>query len=152
MTDDDQHLREKARLLLQRERELFELRLKHEQIGTWLSVGQALPELFSNRGSLAQAWDGVRRAIVTKLRMQRVLVLELRAEELEPLAPNGPARPISSAVHQLLATDTRTGGFCNEPETDPTPGVAELAKTLGLHRFMWSRIARSGVSRPRMPA
>lgn len=144
MTDDDQHLREKARLLLQRERELFDLRLKHEQLGTWLSVGQALPELFSNRGTLSQAWDGVRRTIVTKLRMQRVLVLELRAQEMEPLAPKGPARPITAAARQLLDKEASYTGFCNDPATDAGVGVADLAAALGLHRFMWSRIERSG--------
>jgi len=144
VTDDDQHLREKARLLLQRERELFELRLKHEQLGTWLSVGQALPELFSNRGTLAQAWDGVRRTIVTKLRMQRVLVFELQASEIQALAPKGPARPISAAARQLLDTEASYAGFCNDPETAAEVGVADLAAALGLHRFMWSRIARSG--------
>ena len=87
MSSDEQHLRDKARLLLQRERELFELRLKHEQIGVWLSIGQALPELFSHRGArLAQAWDGIRKLMVGKLRLQRVLLLELQVDELRALA------------------------------------------------------------------
>jgi hypothetical protein len=79
--------------LLQRERELFELRMKLEQIEIWLSIGQALPALFAGRdGSLSQAWDGIRKTLVTKLRMQRVLILEVHPGELRPLAPAGPSK------------------------------------------------------------
>lgn len=145
MSSDDQHLRDKARLLLQRERELFELRLKHEQIGVWLSIGQALPELFSHRdGRLAQAWDGIRKLMVGKLRLQRVLLLELQADELRALAPAGPPRRLPEAARALL--DVAPSGYCNEPQSDTTPGVATLAEVLGLHRFMWGRIARPNQS------
>lgn len=141
MSSDDQHLRDKARLLLQRERELFELRLKHEQIGVWLSIGQALPELFSFRDArLAQAWDGIRRLMVGKLRLQRVLLLELQVDELRALAPVGPARPLPEDARALLMATS--SGYCNDPKTDTTPGVAALAQVLGLHRFMWGRITR----------
>ena len=145
MTSDDQHLRDKARLLLQRERELFELRLKQEQIGVWLSIGQALPELFSNRdGSLARAWDGIRKIMVSRLRLQRVLLLEVHAEELGPLAPAGPPRVMPAAARALL--QAQATGYCNDPKADAPPGVAALAEVLGLHRFMWSCIARSNQS------
>jgi two-component system chemotaxis sensor kinase CheA len=141
LSSDDQHLRDKARLLLQRERELFELRLKHEQIGVWLSIGQALPELFSFRDArLAQAWDGIRKLMVGKLRLQRVLLLELQVDELRALAPVGPARPLPDDARRLLLGTS--AGYCNDPKTDATAGVAALAQVLGLHRFMWGRIAR----------
>lgn len=127
--------------MLQRERELFELRQKHEQIGVWLSIGQALPELFSHRGArLAQAWDGVRKLMVGKLRLQRVLLLELQADELLALAPAGAARSLPVDARALLASTV--AGCCNDPEADSTPGVAALAQVLGLHRFMWSLISR----------
>ncbi|HVY29550.1 MAG TPA: ATP-binding protein [Polyangiaceae bacterium] len=140
MTADDDHLRDKARLLLQRERELFELRLRQEQIGVWLSIGQALPALFSHRdGRLAQAWDGIRKLLIGKLRLQRALLLELGPLELQPLAPVGPARPLAAAARGLL--EARPAGCCNDPKAGD-PGVAELAEVLGLHRFMWASIER----------
>jgi two-component system chemotaxis sensor kinase CheA len=141
MTDDELHLREKARLLLQRERELFELRLKHEQVGVWLSIGQALPDLFSaGARSLTQVWDGIRRLMVTRLRLQRLLLLEVNDDSLRPLAPAGSALPIS--VRSLL--ETKPAGACNDPQTETDPAVVALAGALGLHRFVWSRIARTG--------
>ena len=141
MTSDDEHLRDKARLLLQRERELFELRQKHEQVGAWLSLGQALPGLFASRdGSLAQVWDGIRKTTLSKLRVQRVLLLEACPGELRALAPAGPPRPLPAEARALL--EAQTGGYCNDPRSDPTPGLLALATAIGLDRFMWGRIAR----------
>jgi HPt (histidine-containing phosphotransfer) domain-containing protein len=142
LTSDDEHLRDKARLLLQRERELFDLRSKQDQMSVWLSIGQALPALFSARdGSLARAWDGIRKLMVSRLRVQRVLLLEVHPDELQPLAPAGAARPLTAGARALLAAQAT--GCCNDPATDAAPGVAALAEVLGLHRFMWSCIARS---------
>lgn len=142
MTTDDQHLRDKARLLLQRERELFELRQKHEQMGVWLGIGQALPELFVTRqGSLAHAWDGLRKLMVGKLRLQRVLLFEIEPAELRALAPAGAARPLPAAARALL--ERQLAGLCNEPATEAAAGLAQLAEVLGLHRFIWSRVDRA---------
>ena len=146
MESDDENLREKARLLLSRERELFEIRAKHEQIATWLSLGQALPPLFLDRGaSLEQIWDRVRKTLIGKLRLQRVLVLEIQPERLRPLAPAGPERVLSAEARGLL--DAQPCGVCNDADAElEHPGKSALAQTLGLHRFMWSRIARAGKS------
>lgn len=142
MEAEAQLLTEKARLLLQRERELFELRLRLELLALWLDIGQGLPEIFLSRGaSLEGTWQSVRRALLGNLRMQRALLLEIHAEVLRPLAPPGPERAMSREARALL--DARPCGFCNDPKTDPHPGVTSLAETLGLHQFLWSRIARS---------
>jgi HPt (histidine-containing phosphotransfer) domain-containing protein/two-component sensor histidine kinase len=134
------HLREKAKLLLQRERELFDMRAKHEQIAIWLSLGQSLPELFENReAALADICDRLRRMLFAKLRMQRILIFEIQPGALQPLAPAGPPRSFSAELAALLAAQPT--GMCNEPSE---PGVLLLAETLGLHRFIWSRIAPSG--------
>jgi two-component system chemotaxis sensor kinase CheA len=141
MTDDELHLREKARLLLQRERELFDLRQKHEQVGVWLNIGQALPDLFAGGArSLAQVWDGIRRLMVTRLRLQRLLLLEVKEDSLQPLAPTGNALPVS--VRALL--EAKPAGACNDPRAEADPVIVALAEALGLHRFVWSRIARAG--------
>ena len=74
MTSDHEYLKEKALLLLRRERELFELRMKHEHVTLWLDLVRRSPvELraapasllgfaawLSGRGALA--WCAVERA------------------------------------------------------------------------------------------
>ena len=143
MGHDDDQLKEKARLLLQRERELFELRLKHDQTGVWLNVVQALPQLFSTRGaSLVEICQRIRAEIVKKLRLQRLLLLEVTPEALLPLAPAGAAQPLTVEAHALLSGES--AGLCNDPDSSVTPGVSALAEVLGLHRFMWSLVARKG--------
>jgi serine phosphatase RsbU (regulator of sigma subunit) len=140
---EEQLLREKARLLLQRERELFELRLKLDQLAVWLGVGQALPGFFLNRAASPEdAWDHVRRTLLGQLGLQRVVLAEIHPEALRPLLPAGPERAFPGEARLLL--DTVPWGFCNDPGADGNqPGVSTLATTLGLHRFMWSRIARA---------
>lgn len=143
VVDDDLHLREKARLLLQRERELFDLRSKHEQIGVWLDIGQALPSLFSGAShSLTDAWNGVRRLLIGKLRLQRVLLFVIEPESLAALAPAGASRALPESVQALLKSER--AGACNEPDAGGPSPLAALAEVLGLHRFVWCRIERAG--------
>jgi HPt (histidine-containing phosphotransfer) domain-containing protein/two-component sensor histidine kinase len=143
VSGDEDHLKDKARLMLQRERELFDLRKKYEQLSVWLTLGQALPELFLDRGvSLEEVWDRVRRAFVSKLRLQRVVVLEI-ADPLKAITPKGPERPLPPELHALVAA--QRSGLCNDPSSSSnTAGLAALAEISGLHRFVWSRIARAG--------
>ncbi len=144
MVAEEHLLREKARLLLQRERELFELRLKLDQVAAWLVFGQALPDLFLNGGaSPEKVWSHIRKTLVAKLRLQRVLLLEVRTEALYALAPTGPDCRLPIEARSLL--EAQPWGLCNDPKGASTPsGVAALAETLGLHQFMWSRIACAG--------
>ena len=121
---------------MQRERELFDLRAKFDQLAVWLSVGQALPELFVERGrSLPQLFDRVRKLFIAKLRLQRVCWLEMAADELRPLSPAGEPRALSPEARAWL--EAEPNGVCNEPGSAPA-----LAEALGLHRFMWRRIER----------
>jgi serine phosphatase RsbU (regulator of sigma subunit) len=138
---DEHLLAEKARLLLQRERELFELRQRLEQLAVWMGIGRSLPDLFLSRGvPQSEVWDRARKTIVAKLRVQRIVVLEVHADVLRALTPAGPERPLSRDAQSFLAT--RPWGFCNDPKAEPAGiGVASLAETLGLHQFVWSRIA-----------
>jgi HPt (histidine-containing phosphotransfer) domain-containing protein len=140
---DDDQLRDKARLLLQRERELFELRQKYDQTGVWLNVVQALPQIFSIRAaSLVEICQRIRAEIVKKLRLQRLLLLEVTPEALLPLAPAGAGQPLTAEAYALLSA--QASGLCNEPDASATPGVSALAEVLGLHRFMWSLVERKG--------
>lgn len=126
-------------LLLQRERELHEARLELDQIAVWLGIGQALPALFLHRDRSSAVWRDVRKRLLGKLKLQRVLVLEIHADTLRPLAPPGPDRPL--AIEARLLLDARPWGLCNEPErgTDGS-GLSALAQAFDLHQFMWSRI------------
>lgn len=143
MDGEEQLLREKARLLLQRERELFELRLKFDQLAVWLSIGQALPDFFLNRAASPEdAWDHVRRTLLGQLGLQRVVLLEIHPKALRALLPAGPERALPREARLLL--DAQPWGFCNDPGAGANqPGLTALAATLGLHQFMWSRIARA---------
>jgi signal transduction histidine kinase len=143
--DEQQHLREKARLLLQREREHFELLQKYERLAVWLGLGQALPELFLDRKStLQQRWDRVRKMLISRLRVQRLIVLEVAGGELRPVVPPGTAQPLPAEVRDLL--DAHSSGFCNDPDHEDERPSQALAQALGLHRFMWSRIAHGSAA------
>jgi signal transduction histidine kinase len=143
--DEEQHLREKARLLLQREREHTELLQKYERLAVWLGLGQALPALFLDRKSTPQQrWDRVRKMLISRVRVQRVLVVEVAAGELRPVSPAGAAQPLPPHARALL--DASSSGFCNDPESEQERHNQALAHALGLHCFMWSRIAPSAGS------
>ncbi|MEO7037173.1 MAG: ATP-binding protein [Polyangiaceae bacterium] len=127
-------------MLLQREREYFELLQKQERLALWLNLGQGLPEIFLDRKSTPlQRWDRVRKVLIARLRVQRVLVSELVSGELRPLAPAGAPVPIAPDVRALFALSRF--GLCNDPADEADRSSAGLARTLGLSRFMWSRIA-----------
>jgi len=132
-------------MLLQREREHFDLRLKYDRMAVWLSLGQALPEVFLDwKGTRQQLWDRVRKTLISRLRLQRVLVLELTAGEMRPLAPAGAAMALPAEVRSLL--DASPAGFCNDPDADSDKPSQSLAQVLNLHRFMWSRIGQGNDS------
>jgi two-component system chemotaxis sensor kinase CheA len=138
--DERQQLRENAELLLQREHELFSIRVRDEQLGLWLKLAQSLPTVFSDhRLAAEEILMRVRRLLIAGLRLQRMVFYELDGSTLRPLAPTGPERILPSAVMMLLAA--QPSGLCNDPAT---PGVADLAMVIGLSRFMWSRIVVSG--------
>jgi two-component system chemotaxis sensor kinase CheA len=140
--DDEQHLKEKARMLLQREREYFELLQKQERLAVWLNLSQSFPELFLDpKSTPVQRWDRVRKLLISRLRMQRVLVLELDGAEVRPLSPAGPTLPWPPEARAPL--ETSAFGICNDPEAEAEQSSKAFAQALGLSRFMWSRIASS---------
>ena len=134
MNDQDQ-AKEKVILLMQRERELFAMRMKHEQVTQWLKLTQSLAPLFDLELSVVEIYGRLRKALIAGLRLQRVLFLEFGTESLRPLAPVGPDRATGSDVFGFL--ELTPSGFCNEPNE---PNLRALADVVGLHQFFWSVI------------
>lgn len=138
---DQQKLKEKALLLLQRERELFDLRTKHERITAWLNLAQGLPQIFADPNvTLDVVFARLRKALLEGLKVQRVSFLAMEPEGLRPLAPAGPIRPLSAEMRALLLGDAV--GVVND-QSGPG-GVADL---FGLTRFIWTRIDLAGGAR-----
>jgi len=93
-----EQLKEKAVLLLQRERELFELRMKHERVTIWLKLTQAFPQIFDQPDlRLSDTLARLRKALLDHLRLQRVTFYELDAQSLKPVAPAGCRAPSRSS-------------------------------------------------------
>lgn len=137
---EEEQLRQKAILLLQRERELFELRTKHEQVTTWLKLTQSLPLLIADRRlQVGEMYARIRKALIEGLRMQRVMFMELDGDVLRPLVPAGSPRAVGPEALALLRGDS--AGFCNDPVEEAERG---LAAALDLFRLIWSRIEVAG--------
>jgi len=139
MESDHEYLKEKALLLLRRERELFELRMKHEHVNLWLSLTRTLPQLFGDASvGLAEVCARVRNTLIQGLRLQNVVFLDVDGSVVRPVVPSGNPRDISPEATALLAASA--SGFCNEP----TDLDAVLADSVGMSRFIWSRIDVTG--------
>lgn len=139
MASDHEYLKEKALLLLQRERELFELRMKHEHVTIWLGLTRTLPQLFNDASvGLAEICTRVRNTLIHGLRLQRVMFLEVEGLVIRPIVPAGNPMNISPEAAALLGAST--SGFCNDP-TDPD---AVMGDSTGMARFIWSRLDVTG--------
>jgi serine phosphatase RsbU (regulator of sigma subunit) len=147
MNRDDALLKEKALLLLSREREIVGLRRRHARVTGWLSVAQSLPEIAASAGNPTGFFERLSRDLVAHLEFQRVLFFAVtERQELAPLvgsssrlrvARGGAARGLAEASSALL--DERPEGLCNEPQGH---ALHSLSETVGLHRFMWQRLGR----------
>jgi HPt (histidine-containing phosphotransfer) domain-containing protein/two-component sensor histidine kinase len=137
---DPKQLKEKALLLLQRERELFELRINHSRLTGWLKLAQVLPQLFVDRSfTLAEICGRLRKALVEGLKVQRVLFLAIEGEGLRPLAPAGVLRPLTPELRAAIHAEAV--GVVNHPSEAGGAGLAEL---FGLVRFIWTRMDLGG--------
>jgi serine phosphatase RsbU (regulator of sigma subunit) len=141
MDRDADLLKEKALLLFTREREIVSLRRKHARVSAWLTVAHSIPELISAEGISETIYAGLAARLVALLELQRVGFYELtEANTLRPLVIAGGAsdveHPLPRDVARLVA---ETGvGLCNEPDDNSKKA---LAAAVGLHRFMWYRLA-----------
>jgi signal transduction histidine kinase len=135
---DAQQLQEKAILLLQREREVLELRRKHERLAVWLKVAQSLPAIFTDPTlGTGEIYAKLRRVLLGGLKLQRVSFFEIDIEHatIRVLAPAGPVLPLAPEVLARFRADPF--GTVNEAQS---PGDEALCETFGLARLIWSRI------------
>ena len=129
-------------MLLQRERELFELRINHERLTAWLKLAQALPQIFVDRNfTLAEICGRLRKALIEGLKVQRVLFLAIEEDGLRPLAPAGVLRPLTPELRAAIQAEAV--GVVNDPSEAAGAGLAEL---FGLARFIWTRMDLGGGS------
>lgn len=136
MEADPLLLRENALLLINRERELFALRNKHQRLLNWLAVTQSLPEIVQWRYSVPEICQRFCAKLVDLLNFQKALFLEVEptgvrrrdcfAESMRPLPPESAG---------ILGEDR--SGVCNDPTTK---AELDLARALRLHRFIWYRM------------
>jgi serine phosphatase RsbU (regulator of sigma subunit) len=133
-------LKEKAMLLLARERELVSLRRTHARVSAWLNVAHNLSELVSSGTSTEETYTALAHKLMSLLDMQRVGFYQItRRETLRPIVRTGAAgqgeRPLDPpAVAQL---ERQPEGLCNTPAT---PGLQALSHAVELSRFMWCRL------------
>jgi HPt (histidine-containing phosphotransfer) domain-containing protein len=133
---DPQQLKQKALLLLQRERELFELRGQHEGLAVWLALAQSLPPILADPHiNLDEIYAKLRKSMTISLRFQRVLFFEVGETLLRPLSPAGAPRPFKAEAVSVV--ESRGFGLVNDANDG---SHAALAEALGLERFIWSRI------------
>ncbi len=142
MDDDRELLKEKAVLLLSRERELLTLKNVAKRLQRWLSMAQRLPEFVHGTADDNKVLDRVSRALISALQFQSVLFFEkgrhglvrVGSESHEDAACSVPS---ATEAEQFLRAQPR--GACNAPDAQTQP----LADAVGLHRFLWHSLSLS---------
>jgi serine phosphatase RsbU (regulator of sigma subunit) len=143
MNDHIGLLKDKARLLIARERELFALRKAHDRSVAWLGLAQHLPEIVAATPDLQAFCESLRQRLIEDLNLQLVVFFEIvGGSTLRPITSAGPRdapaeRTLGLATRELVFS--QNSGMCNQPLT---PLEEELAGALGLCRLLWYRIDR----------
>jgi hypothetical protein len=137
MEQEEQQLRANALLLLRCERELVAVRTKSEHLTSWLRLAQSLPALMDRQLTVDAVYTRLRRALLARLRVQRVMFFELltspSGSTLRAIAPASGERPLAPDAAAVL--EAQRCGACNAQND-----VAALAVAVGLEYFLWSRI------------
>jgi serine phosphatase RsbU (regulator of sigma subunit) len=133
-------LKEKAMLLLARERELVSLRRTHARVSAWLTVAHSLSELVSSGTSAEETYTALAQKLMGLLELQKVGFYQItRRETLRPIVRTGVVgqgeRPLAEPAARLL--QEQVDGLCN---TATTPGLEALSRAVELSRFMWCRL------------
>jgi serine phosphatase RsbU (regulator of sigma subunit) len=140
MDRDAQLLKEKALLLLSRERELLSLRRTHARVSAWLNVAHSLSELVSLGTSAEETYTALAQKLMNLLELQKVSFYQLtRRETLRPIVRTGALgqgeRPLEAAAVTLLRR--QPDGMCNAVNT---PELQALSHAVEQARFMWCRL------------
>jgi serine phosphatase RsbU (regulator of sigma subunit) len=140
MDRDAELLKEKAMLLLARERELVSLRRTHARVSAWLTVAHSLSELVSLGTSAEETYTALAHKLMSLLELQKVAFYQVtRRETLRPIVRTGAAgqgeRPLEPVAVALLQKESE--GLCNAAST---PGLVALSQAVQLTRFMWCRL------------
>jgi serine phosphatase RsbU (regulator of sigma subunit) len=144
MDRDAELLKEKALLLLNRERELWLLRRKHARVSAWLSVAHSIPEVVAPGIDPLSVFDRLAHKLLSLLELQKVGFYRVNEQgKVSPLVErpamdDGAGRTLPEEALALLARDP--AGACDEPVD---AALAGLARAVGLHRFMWYQVADS---------
>jgi serine phosphatase RsbU (regulator of sigma subunit) len=143
----EQLLKEKALLLLSRERELAALRKRHERAVAWLDVSYKLAEIANALLPANDIFDRFARNLIGSLQLQAVCFHELLADGVlgKVLTVGHVRSEPSMAAPAYGMVRERVAGMSNMPKED---GLRELGKAVGLQRFLWYRLDR--VSGPSM--
>jgi two-component system NtrC family sensor kinase len=141
MDDDKELLKQKAVLLLSRERELFALKNVAKRLQRWLSVAHHLAEFVHRTADDNKVLEPVSRALVSALQFQRVLFFEIGQQGLVPIDSEHKdatcSVPSANEAEQFLRAHPH--GACNAPDAPLRP----LADAVGLHRFLWHSLSFS---------
>jgi serine phosphatase RsbU (regulator of sigma subunit) len=145
VTGNDDFLKEKAKLLIARERELLAMKRKHKRMVLWMALAQHLPELVDPKMDIAEVCRRVADRAATVVDLHTVVFFSIEGSELRRVAGTGVVRAkqveLEPAVSALLA-DQRSG-LCLETHEDSRQA---LAAAVGLCRFLWHRISPSAGS------
>lgn len=138
--NDADLLKEKAMLLLARERELVSLRRRHSRVSAWLTVAHSLSELVAAGTSAQETYTALAQKLMSLLELQKVAFYQItRRETLRPIVRTGALgqgeRPMMSLAVTLLQDETE--GLCNTPNS---PALQALSHAVQLSRFMWCRL------------
>ncbi|HEU4409614.1 MAG TPA: PP2C family protein-serine/threonine phosphatase [Polyangiaceae bacterium] len=137
MAEDVELLRQKAMLLVRRERELHSLRSRHDAALALLRVTQGLArERLAPGASPAAIYGRCAQALVDELNYQCVTMLERRGGRWGVAAAVGGAPDARALAGDDVAraVAARPEGVFNDGGDE---GAAPLAAALGLRRFLW---------------
>jgi serine phosphatase RsbU (regulator of sigma subunit) len=142
---NEEFLRDKAKLLIARERELLSMRRKHKRLALWLSLAQRLAELVDAKSDFSEVCRRVAERMVAALDLHIVAFLEVAGGSLRTIARPGGAPEARGAIElppaaAALITE-HSFGTCLESAAE---AQAALSHAVGLHRFLWQRMDPAG--------
>jgi serine phosphatase RsbU (regulator of sigma subunit) len=144
VTGNDAFLKDKAKLLITRERELLAMRRKYKRLASWLPLARRLAELVDPRLPLSEVCARVSDGIVAALDLQTVAFFELEGTSLRPIVRSGevtPQAPIELDADSTALIASDAAAVCQESSG---PAQDSLCRAVGLHRFLWHRMAPAG--------